>query len=332
MKTSGDLPTLLQAFFTDRLMRERQVSPHTIASYRDSFRMLFAYAQQRLNKPPSALRLEDLDASFIGGFLDHLEKARRNTARTRNLRLTAIHSFFRYIAFREPDRSALIQRVLAIPSKRFRRTLIAFLSRAEIDALLRAPDCGTRAGRRDHALLMMAIQTGLRASELTGLKCQDVAVGTGAHVRCQGKGRKDRCTPLGKRVASVLRAWLRERAGQPSDPVFPNARGGMLSVDGVQYLLAKHVATAATNCPRLKEKRVSPHVLRHTTAMQLLHGGVDRSVIALWLGHESIETTQMYIDADMTLKEKVVDKAAPAGTRRGRFKPGDRLFAFLASL
>ena len=332
MKTAGNLAALLEAFFTDRLMGQRRVSPHTIASYRDSFRLLLEYAQRRLGKPPSTLSLEDLDARFVGGFLDHLEKERGNSPRSRNLRLTAIHSFFRYVAFLEPGHASLIQRVLAIPSKRYLHGLVAFLSRPEMEALLAAPDRATWAGRRDHALLTVAIQTGLRVSELTGLRCQDVVLGTGAHVRCDGKGRKERCTPLGKQAVSVMRTWLPERAGHPSDPMFPSARGGRLSRDGVQYLLGKHVARASKTCPTLTNKRVSPHVLRHSTAMQLLHAGVDRSVIALWLGHESVETTQVYIDADLALKEKVVEKAAPPNTRRGRFRASDRLIAFLKSL
>lgn len=332
MKAHGDLAALLETFFTDRLIGQRQVSPHTVASYRDSFRLLLEYAQRSLQKPPSSLNLNDLNAPFIVGFLDQLEKGRENGARTRNLRLTAIHSFFRYMAFQQPDRSSLIQRVLAIPSKRFSRRLIAFLSGPEIRALLSAPNRETRAGRRDHALLTVAIQTGLRVSELVGLRCQDVVLGTGAHVRCQGKGRKERCTPLGKQTNMVLREWLRERAGAPLDVVFPNARGGPLSRDGIQYLLAKHLAVAQEACPTLRAKRVSPHVLRRTTAMQLLQAGVDRSVIALWLGHESVETTQIYIDADLAIKEKLVEKAAPPNTPRGRFKPGDHLLAFLRSL
>lgn len=332
MNTSGDLSAFLEAFFTDRLMQERRVSQHTVASYRDSFRMLLAYAQGKLAKPPSALRLEELSAPFIGAFLNYLEKTRGNSIRTRNLRLTAIHSFFRYLAFQEPGRSAFIQRVLAIPSKRYRKALIDFLCRPEIDALLQAPDCGTWAGRRDHALLMVGIQTGLRVSELTGLNCQDVVLGAGAHVRCQGKGRKERCTPLGKQVALRLGSWLRERAGRLSDPVFPNARGGALSRDGVQYILNKHVSVARKTCPTLERKRVSPHVLRHSTAMSLLASGVDRSVIALWLGHESVETTQIYIDANLALKEKVVDKAMPTNIRKGRFRAGDRLMNFLQGL
>jgi site-specific recombinase XerD len=332
MNTSGDLSASLEAFFTDRLMHERRVSQHTVSSYRDSFRMLLEYARAMLKKPPSALQIEDLNAPFIGSFLNYLEKTRGNTVRTRNLRLTAIHSFFHYLAFQEPGRSAFIQRVLAIPSKRYCRVLVDFLSRPEIDALLRAPDCDTCAGRRDHALLLVAIQTGLRVSELTELKCQDVILGSGAHVRCQGKGRKERCTPLGRQVARRLEVWLRERAGRPSDPVFPSARGGTLSRDGVQYILNKHVAVARTTCPTLASKRISPHVLRHSTAMSLLQAGVDRSVIAMWLGHESVETTQIYIDANLAIKERVVEKAAPANVRKGRFRAGDRLMAFLQSL
>lgn len=332
MKTSGTLAPLLEAFFGERLIAQRRASPHTIASYRDSFRLLLEYAQQRLAKAPSELSLEDLDAPFVGRFLDHLEHERDNGARTRNLRLTAIHSFFRYVSFREPGRAGLIQRVLAIPAKRFTRKLVDFLSRPEIEALLRAPDRSTRGGRRDHALLAVAIQTGLRVSELTGLRWQDVVLGPGPHVRCHGKGRKERSTPLGRHAVAVLRGWLKESGGRPMDPVFPSIRGGSLSRDGVEDLLEKHVAEAKKSCPTLRAKRVSPHVLRHATAMQLLHAGVDRSVIALWLGHESVDTTQIYIDADLALKERVVEKAAPPHSERGRFRASDRLISFLRSL
>jgi integrase/recombinase XerD len=261
MKTAFTFPALLQSFFTERLMNQRQASPHTSASYRDTFRLLLQFAQNRLRKPPSQVTIEDLDAPFIGAFLDHLEKNRHNSVRSRNLRLTAILSFFRYIAFQQPEKSAHIQRVLAIPSKRHRRRLVGFLTPPEIDALLEAPDQKTWAGRRDHALLMLAIQTGLRLSELTSLRCQDIMLGTGAHVHCLGKGRKERCTPLTKQMALVLRSWMRERHGDRMDPVFPNARGDSLSSDGVQYLLAKHVAAAQQKCPSLHKKRVSPHVL-----------------------------------------------------------------------
>ncbi len=332
MKTSTSFPGLLEAFFTDRLMRQRQASPNTIAGYRDSFRLLFGYAQQRLNKAPSRLTFEDLDAPFLGAFLDHLEKDRGNSARSRNVRLAAIHSFFRYAALYEPRHSALIQRILAMPSKRCDHAPIEFLSRPEIDALLAAPDRGTWAGRRDHTLLLITVQTGLRVSELIGLQCQDIVLGNGAHVRCRGKGRKQRCTPLRKEAVAALRCWLRERDPDPSAPLFPNARGGMLSRDGVEYILAKHVNTARQYCSSLKRKRVSPHVLRHSAAMDLLQHGIDRSVIALWLGHESVETTQMYLHANLELKEQALAKTAPLNVRAGRFRPDDSLLAFLKGL
>lgn len=332
MNASTDFATLLESFFTERLLGQRRASPHTVAAYRDSFRLLLTYAHRRLQRPPSALRLADLDASFIGGFLDHLEKVRGNTPRTRNARLAAIHSFFQYAAFQAPDRAAQIQRVLAIPAKKCDRNVVSFLTRPEIDALLAAPDVGTWAGRRDHGLMLVAIRTGLRVSELTGLRCSDVTLGKGAHVRCQGKGRKERGTPLGKQAAAILRTWVRERGGSPTDPLFPSARGGTLSRDGVQYLLTKHVKAARRQCPTLEGKRVSPHVLRHSNAMHLLLAGVDCSVIALWLGHESVETTQMYLHANLALKEKIVAKAAPSQARSGRYHPGDRLLAFLKGL
>jgi site-specific recombinase XerD len=332
MKTDADFPALLQTFFTDRLMRQRQASPHTIASYRDTFRLLFSFAKHRLKKAPSALHLEDLDTPFIGAFLDHLEKERGNSARSRNARLAAFHSFFRYVALHEPSMSALAQRVLAIPQKRYHRTQIQFLTRSEIEALMAAPDQKTWGGRRDRTLLLVAVQTGLRVSELTGLCCQHVVLGTGAHLQCTGKGRKDRCTPLRREAAAALRAWLTERKGQPTDHLFPNAKGRALSSDGVEYILAKHVATAKEHCPSLEKKRVTPHVLRHTVAMELLQNGVDRSVIALWLGHESMETTQVYLHADMALKEKALAKAAPLGIKIRRYRPDDKLLAFLKDL
>jgi site-specific recombinase XerD len=323
---------LLEGFFTQRLMRQRRASAHTIGSYRDTFRLLLQFVQQRLRKAPSALMLDDIDALLVVAFLDDLEAKRGITARTRNLRLTAIHSFFRYVAFEAPAHAAQTQRVLAIPAKRFTRTLVPFLSRPEVDALLAAPDLRTWSGRRDHAMILLAVQTGLRLSELTGLVPDDLQLGAGAHVRVIGKGRKERCTPLSKSTRAVLTAWIREPAKIDGQPVFPNAQGSRLSAHGVQYLLAKHVATAATACPSLKRKRVSPHVLRHTTAMNLLQEGVDRSVIALWLGHESIETTQMYLDADLDLKQRVLDRTTPPTGRPGRYRPDDKLLAFLKGL
>ena len=332
MRTTTNFPGLLEAFFTERLVGQRQASAHTIASYRDTFCLLFRFARERLRKTPSTLTLDDLDAPFVGAFLAYIEKDRGNSARTRNVRLAAIHSFFKYVALREPDHSALIQRVLAMPSKRYDRRPIEYLTQLEVEALLAAPGQQSWGGRRDRALLLLAVQTGLRVSELTGLKRQDIVFGTGAHVRCQGKGRKERCTPLRKDAVAVLRAWLREHPGRTSDPLFPNRRGGALSRDGVEYLLAQHVAAAQERCPSLARKRVSPHVLRHTAAMDLLQHGVDRFVIALWLGHESIETTQMYVHADMKMKEQVLAKTVSLNVRTGRYKPSDQLLTFLKGL
>jgi site-specific recombinase XerD len=325
-------PILLERFFTQRLMQQRQASAHTIASYRDTFRLLLKFVQKRLRKAPCTLSLEDLDASIVVDFLSELEKVRKVTARTRNLRLTALHSFFRYVAYEAPTHAAQIQRVLAIPPKRFARKLVPFLNRPEVDALLAAPDQRTWSGRRDHALILLAVQTGLRLAELTGLHRQDLHLETGAHVRVIGKGRKERCTPLSKNTRSVLMAWLREPPRQPDQPVFPNARGGRLSAHGVHYLVAKHVAIATRTCPSLGTKRVSPHVLRHAAAMDLLQQGIDRSVIALWLGHESIERTQMYLDADLELKQRVLDAVVPPNGKPGRYRPGDKLLAFLNRL
>ncbi len=332
MKTQPNFPALLQAFFTDRLTGQRNASPHTIASYRDTFRLLLKFAQQHLHQSPSTLAIENLNAPFISRFLTHLERERDNTPRSRNIRLAAIHSFFKYVALEEPSLSAVAQRVLAIPCKRHKTRSIDFLTRPEIEALLAVPDQSCYLGRRDRTLLLVAAQTGLRASELIGLRCQDVCLGSGAHVRCVGKGRKARCTPLRKDAVAALRAWLRERKGQPSDVLFPNARGLPLSHDGLAFLLSKHVATARTTCASLAKKRVTPHVLRHSLAMSLLQHGVDRSVIALWLGHESMETTQVYFHADLELKEQALAKTQPFNGRPARYQPDDKLLAFLQGL
>ncbi len=332
MSTAPSFAGLLEGFFTQRLMQQRCASAHTIASYRDTFRLLLRFAQQHLRKAPSQLALDDVDAPLVLAFLDAMEQVRGVGARTRNLRLTAIHSFFRYAAFESPEHSAQIQRVLAIPAKRFARTLVNFLTRAEVDALLAAPDQGTWSGRRDHALLLLAVQTGLRLSELTGLQRESLSLAVGAHVRVIGKGRKERCTPLSKSTRSVMAAWLQEPSIVPGQPLFPNARGGRLSSHGVHYLLGKYVRAATEACPSLKRKRVTPHVLRHTTAMDLLQAGVEQAVIALWLGHESIETTQIYLDANLALKEQVLAKTTPPGGIPGRYRPGDKLLAFLNSL
>lgn len=332
MRGQASFAPLLEGFFTQRLMQQRQASAHTIASYRDTFRLLLQFVQKRLHKAPSTLEMEDIDAPLVVAFLDEMEKVRAVTARTRNLRLTAIHSFFRYAAFEAPVHAAQIQRVLAIPAKRFTRALVPFLNRQEVDALLAAPDQRTWSGRRDHALILLAVQTGLRLSELTGLRQEDLHLECGAHVRVIGKGRKERCTPLTKNTRAVLAAWVREPVRAPAQPLFPNARGGQLSAHGVHYLLAKHVAVATDACPSLKHKRVSPHVLRHTTAMDLLREGAEQCVIALWLGHESIETTQIYLDANLELKQRVLDMTTPPEGKPGRYRPDDRLLAFLKSL
>jgi site-specific recombinase XerD len=332
MKTRPNFSALLQSFFTDRLLGQRNASPHTIASYRDTFRLLLEFAQMQLHKSPSMLAIENLDAPFIGLFLNHLEQARGNTPRSRNIRLAAIHSFFKYVTFQEPSLSFMAQQVLAIPSKRHKTRPIDFLTRSEIDALLASPDQGTYLGRRDRTLLLVAAQTGLRASELIGLRCQDVFLGSGAHVRCIGKGRKQRCTPLRKDAVAALRAWMRERDAQPSEALFPNALGRLLSHDGLDYILSKHVATARTKCPSIVKKRVTPHVLRHSLAMDLLQHGVDRSVIALWLGHESVETTQVYLHANLELKEQALAKTESFKGRPTRFRPDDHLLAFLQGL
>jgi integrase/recombinase XerD len=287
-------PTLLQRFFTERLLQQRQASPHTIAGYRDTFRLLLRFAADRLRRAPSALTVDDLTPAFVAEFLDHLEQVRGNGSRTRNARLAAIHSFAHSVALNEPAHALLAQRLLAMPSRRFERKIVSFLTRAEADALLASPDLSTWIGRRDRALLVVALQTGLRVSELITLRREDVVLRPAAHVRCTGKGRKQRCTPLRRDAATVLEAWLREQPDSPGHPVFPSIRGSWLSRDAVERLVDRHVRTAAARCPSLQRKRVTPHVLRHSAAMDLLAHGVDRSVIALWLGHESVETTQMY--------------------------------------
>jgi integrase/recombinase XerD len=326
------LAPTLQAFFTERLICQRSASPHTIAAYRDTMRLLLRFAAEHHRKPPSDLDVDDLHAPLIGAFLDYLEHERGNSARTRNARLAAIRSLFRYAALKHPEHATTIQRVLSIPPKRFDRALISFLTETELDALLSAPDRTTWTGRRDHALILLATQTGLRISELTGLTRTDVQLGHGAHVSCLGKGRKQRITPLTTTTIAVLRAWLRERDGQPTDPVFPTRTGTALSRDALEHRLNRHAATAAERCPSLHDKRITAHVLRHTAAMRLLQAGVDTSVIALWLGHEQAETTQIYLHADLAIKEQALARTKPPDTKPGRYQPPDTLLAFLEAL
>ena len=326
------LAPTLQAFFTDRLALQRQASGHTIAAYRDALKMLTVFAAQRAGKPPSRLDIADLDAQAVGAFLNHLETGRGNSVRTRNARLAAVRSLFGYAALRHPEHAADIARVLAIPPKRYDKTLITYLTEDEITAMLAAPDLDTWTGRRDRALLMLACQTGLRATELTSLTIGDVHLGAGAHVSCLGKGRKQRITPLTPATVTVLRNWLGERGGLPAGPLFITRRGTPLSRDALERRIAKYTATAAKTCPALLEKKVSPHVLRHSAAMRLLNAGVDTSVIALWMGHENTATTQVYIHADLALKERAIARTAPQDTTPGRYQPPDDILAFLDGL
>jgi site-specific recombinase XerD len=322
----------LQSFFTDRLLQQRQASPHTIASYRDTIRLLLGFLKSRTGKAPSRLDWSDLDTEAITAFLDHLETIRHNSARTRNLRLTAIRSLFAYASLRHPEHADLIARVLAIPPKRFDKATITFLDDTEVTALLTAPDRARWEGRRDRTLILLAIQTGLRVSELLGLNCGDITLGASAHLRCLGKGRKQRAVPLTGPVEAALRIWLAERGGLPDDPVFCTRTGRKLSPDAVQRRLALHAQIAAQQCPSLVGRRLSPHVLRHTNAMGLLHAGVDSTVIALWLGHADVRSTNAYLHADLAIKERALAQVQPASFPTGRYRPPDRLLAFLEGL
>ena len=326
------LPTLVQRFFTERLTEQVNASPNTIAGYRDTFRLLLMFASGQLGRPPTKLAVEDIDAALVGNFLNYVEADRGNSARSRNTRLAAIRSFFRFVAMLEPDLLRHCQKVLDMPNKRYVKRSIDFLERHEIDAIIAAPDRSTWAGRRDHTLLVLALQTGLRASELISLRTSDIVLGTGAHIRCQGKGRKERSTPLRRDTARLLQAWLHECRGNETDIVFPTIRGTRMSRDALERLISRHALTAARFCPSLAEKRVSPHVLRHSTAMELLHHGVDQTVIALWLGHESVETTQVYVHADLRLKEKALARMVAPDAKPSRYKPSDKLLAFLETL
>jgi integrase/recombinase XerD len=326
------LAPTLQAFFTDRLLGQRGASSHTVAAYRDTFRLLLGFAVDRTHKPPCELDISDLDASTVAAFLDHLERDRHNSVRTRNNRLAAIHSLFGYAALRHPEHAASIQRVLAIPAKRFERNLVTYLTENEVDALLAACDQTTWTGRRDHAMVLLAIQTGLRISELAGLTLADLVLGTGAHVHCVGKGRKERRTPLVQLTVAVLRTWLTERQGSPSEPLFPTRTGGPLSRDAIEHRLALHASRAGESCPSIRSKHVTAHTLRHTAAMRLLLSGVDVTVIALWLGHEQVTTTNVYLHADMSQKERAIARTTPPDTKPGRYRAPDSLLAFLEAL
>jgi site-specific recombinase XerD len=332
MKTTPDFALLCQSFFTKRLITQRNASPHTVAAYAQTFRLLVGYAQKRLHLPPSKLSLAQLDSAFIAEFLDHLEANRSNGLRSRNARLASLRSFYHYAALEAPQHSAMIQRVLAIPYKRLTRRLVTYLTRTELEAVLGVVDQSTWIGRRNHALLLLAAQTGLRLSEITGLRPSDVMLGSGAHVRCEGKGRKERCTPLAKPIVTVLKSWIKEQDNDESCFLFPSNRGSRLSADAVQHALARYVGQAQRNCSSLAKKRVTPHVLRHTAAMELLQAGVDRTLIAIWLGHESLDSTQMYLDADLQLKEAILARMNPMKSKPGQYRPDDQLLSYLKSL
>jgi site-specific recombinase XerD len=326
------LAPTMQLFFTERLARQRQASPATVTSYRNTFRLLLRFMQARTGKAPSALDWGDLSAEVISAFLDHLEHDRANSPRSRNARLAALRSLFRYAALRHPEHAQLIQQVLAIPQKRYDKATVSVLEPAEVDALLAAPDRSRWEGRRDHALIAVAVQTGLRLSELTGLRCGDVQLGSGPHVRCTGKGRKQRCVPLTIATTATVRVWLKERGGLRDDPLFPTRTGRRLSDDAVEARIALHKAAAGQRCPSLAAKRLTPHVLRHTAAMSLLREGVDVAVIALWLGHADVRSTDAYLHADMTIKERALARMTPVASKPGRYRPPDSLLAFLESL
>lgn len=330
--TNAVLQRLIQQFFTERLCAQMEASPNTIAGYRDTFRLLLRFASDLTGRPPTKLNVDDMDCDLVADFLAHVETARRNSARSRNTRLAAIRSFFRYVAMNEPAYMLHAQKILAMPSKRHVRRTVDFLNRAEVNALLASPDRSTWVGRRDYAILTVALQTGLRASEIINLRRCDIAHGTGAHVQCEGKGRKQRCTPLRQETLKLLKVWLQERGGDDNDPLFPTTRGTRLSRDALEQIVRRHTLAASKSCPSLRGKRVSPHVLRHSTAMELLHHGVDQTVIALWLGHENVETTQVYIHADIRLKEAALARISATASNPGRYRPDDELLAFLESL
>lgn len=326
------LAPLLQRFFTDRLMTQKRASPHTIASYRDTWRLLLGYARQETGTPPWKLQVSQLDAALITAFLQHLEHDRGNSERTRNTRLAAVHSLFRYAALHAPEDARTIQQVLAIDGSRITTGPICWLTDTESQALLAVPDRATRIGRRDYAMLLILLRAGLRVSELTGLTRGDIHLGPGPYIRCLGKGRRARCTPLDPPTAAVLREWLTEMAGTPADPLFPNRNGRPLSRDTVAARIGKCRDVAAASCPTLPGKTISPHTLRHSNAMALHQAGVDIAVLALWLGHSSTKSTDIYIHADIESKEQALARTAPPGVTPGRYKPPDPLLAFLESL
>lgn len=333
MSTSPpELPDMIQRFFAIYLSQQRGVSPCTIASYRDTIRLLLTYISDRLARPPERLRLADLNADHLLEFLDHLERVRKNSPRTRNQRRAAICSFLRYVGRQYPESMHLTQRAMAIPSKRFKRRTIDYLTLSEVEALLQAPDSSKWSGRRDRVLFAVLYNTGARVSEIAGALVCDVSLSRPATLRLHGKGRKDRTVPLWRKTALLLRDWIRYQQLPSNSPLFPNAKGDNLTRSGIAKRLRKAIHLASTTCPSLNAKTVSPHVLRHTTAMHLLQSGVEISVIALWLGHENPSTTHLYMTADLDMKEKALSLLHEPSTRRNRYKPSDKLLSFLENL
>ena len=335
MKSSHQSPgfaVLVRDFFCERLLNQQNVSPHTVTSYRDAFRLLLAFLQRRQRMPPSKLGLEHIDAPTVLAFLEYLETERGNCVRTRNARLAAIRAFVGYASARDPAALPLAQRVLAIPQKKFNRPLLGHLTRPEAEAVIDAPDRTRWSGRRDRAMFLVMYNTGTRVSEVTGLRRRDLHVESSAYVHVRGKGRKDRCTPLWKDTASVLIEWLTETAVSEDTPLFPNRHGRPLSRSGVEDRLHRAVVQAARRCPSLRDKNVSPHTLRHTTAMHLLQADVDVTLIALWLGHESSETTHLYVEADLEMKRRVLDRIEEPTNKNRRRKKADTLLDFLDHL
>jgi site-specific recombinase XerD len=330
--TSPSFASLVQEFFQQRLLAQRNASPHTIASYRDAFRVLFEFTERSLRRAPASLTLADLDATLVLRFLDHLESDRHNGIRTRNARLAALHSFYRYAASRDPASLPVIQRVLAIPLKRYNQPMLGFLTREEIHAILRAVDLATWSGKRDHALFTTLYNTGARVSEATSLRVQDFVHGPGAYIRVRGKGRKERSVPLWRSTARLLSAWLKSTTASPQSPLFPNRHGEQLTRSGVADRLRRTVTAARAFCPALRGRSISPHTLRHTTAMHLLQSGVDITVIALWLGHESPETTHRYVESDLQMKQTALARIKSPASRRAVRQTPDALLAFLKQL
>lgn len=322
---------MLQHFFLRRLMNQRNASPHTISSYRDTFRLLLNHVSRRLHKPPSSLTIEDLDARAILDFLDHIETIRGNTPSSRNVRLAAIRSFYRFCAYLAPGSLGAIQKILAIPMKKTECREVGFLSVEEMQAIINAPNLATWSGLRDHTMFATLYNTGARVSEITGMKIMDLSL-SAPSIRIHGKGRKDRTMPLWQNTIKLLKKWLSHVNRDPENPLFPNARGKPMTRHGVEYRLGIAKETAETRCPSLKEKHVSPHSVRHTTAVHLLQSGIDISVIALWLGHESPVTTHHYLQADLAMKTRVLEKLEPPHTKNILFKPSDALLSFLESL